>query len=541
MVSKRVIDKTRAELERAKRDYEEAENEYNQEVSSLRELELKYEQANSELDDIRSDISRIRNELSAAFDEARTQIANELEQARKDRDRIIQDAERTGRALLDAGDDDLSEAIHQADAVISDAEHYEPDADRLVAIADRYRNTKRRLDNELEELQQRRREAREARLSAGDAVTQQEAIVQQKKGILSRLKAALERLVDRLKSLMTTDYEPPAAEPWHQLSDEERIIEYERLCTRIGLGATTASGTLEQRLEHAKQEMINAVQQKANDSLNHYCQTREEIRAARETMNAYSRLLNAYATGNYENTQAAYEQYLSDIDVADDVKQVLIQGYTRKKFNACPPPVVFLFTQDMRIANEGAFHNENVIYLNKDSSDWMGSPETAGHESGHAWDFAELRGENVWDGDVDNEITKIVKQEQKRFNKRGAKFTLFGEEIPARAWKSHFSIEGDYMIASPSLIEHVDREIIRQTGWRDDDPRIKEVRMAIFDTFQSILGYEFGSGHGIQYCLERKNSGSEAIANIHMMITMGYDFLKEPFPMLWNYVLGRLK
>ena len=87
----------------------------------------------------------------------------------------------------------------------------------------------------------------------------------------------------------------------------------------------------------------------------------------------------------------------------------------------------------------------------------------------------------------------------------------------------------------------INTELQSRFGFHPDSPESEELRVQIFDTFQSVLGFAYGSGHERHYNSRLANTSIEAVANIFSMISNGYDFIREPFMELYDEIYKEMK
>lgn len=292
----------------------------------------------------------------------------------------------------------------------------------------------------------------------------------------------------------------------------------------------------------ASDAMKTAVMNKISESMDEVCKTDKEIQAAINNKREYKALLDIYASGKYNETLKAYETYLQNVGTSEIDTAYIVKSYTTKRFVEAPPPAVFPCDKDMPLIRGDEFHRKGVAYLHKDGGR---APGFSGlHETGHAWDFLNLRGDEMSKSSLDNEVNHAVRSTKRRILMRHEAFNLFGRKWTADEWKSnfydHLRLGKMHRLYTPEFLDMAVNYVNKKMGWDENDWRGKDVALRIFDAMQDVLGFEYGSGHDKKYCKANQNTGKEAVAQIHVSLVAELDFLKEPLGELWEVLKWRM-
>ena len=251
----------------------------------------------------------------------------------------------------------------------------------------------------------------------------------------------------------------------------------------------------------------------------------------------YHNLILTHSGGDYQATTAKYTEYLEALGADASVIDKLTAAYSPKLACNVPPPAMHFTSAFRQYKKSGEIHDYGAVHfgegpliiLHRDPSHWSGRSETALHEFGHYVDRAYLRGAEFWNSKVTTELSKAFKKAKMRIKKHGfwldcggpakKKFGLYegydGCDVGIRSEYSYYELLTSYI---QHKIPGIDYE------------RTKKLHSMISDSFQSVFGEHFGSGHSLKYAKDMKNTYIEATAQCFATRNLEYDLLADIYP-----------
>lgn len=279
-------------------------------------------------------------------------------------------------------------------------------------------------------------------------------------------------------------------------------------------------------------------------------------------LECYRIFLKKSLDGDYENAKSAAEDYLGQIGIDDKERQkAFLAAYSKKFHSQALPPMLVI---DKQKGASGAYHLAGFIHLMKDANDWNGHRVTLQHEFGHYADAVILRRKYRNKYNEEHRLESIENTEdpfhlQKAFaaDLKRLKIDDPPKSPSFKLWGQKFKIDDFNRVLVNDFEEPKFQKNVAQLylgiyntihGGGIRDPKVAEgdleTRFYIsqtLDAIQSLVGFEYGYGHAVEYVEPRKGTYIETVAQVYSSIVSGYDFLKALLPKSTAIIRKRIK